>query len=163
MGTNTFYHLCANKFLPEKERTLRNGLSVKEKGVTYIMTWDGKCYSSVFSIDGYLIHEGNKCDKLIVLEYPVDTDAWANVFVELKGSNIRHAIEQLEATLCHSLFHTEKPTRLYARVVSNTFPSKRNNPEWEKAQIRFKQKYRCELKRVKSNQPDKFRMALDRD
>ena len=153
---NTYDVLCSKSFHPEKERDMRSELSVKEKGVSYVLRLKSKLYTSVFQIDGKIICDGNKCDKLVVVEFP-DNEGWANVFVELKGSNVSHAIVQLESTLRHPLFHDEHPQKSYARIVSTSMPMRRNDPEWEKAQIRFLKNYKCELKRVKSQQPDSLK------
>lgn len=153
---NTYDVLCSKKFHPEKGREMRFDLSVKEKGVSYVLKLKEKSYTSVFQVDGNIICEGNKCDKLVVVEFP-DNEGWANVFVELKGSDVKHAIIQLETTLCHPIFCNEHPQKIYARIVSSSMPMRRNDPEWEKAQIRFQKKYRCELKRVKSQQPDSLK------
>lgn len=152
---NTYSHLLALGFSPEKERALRRELSVKENGVTYVLKPQNECYTSAFAVDGCIITEGDRCDKLIVKEQHDDSGSWANIFVELKkGSNTHHAIKQLEDTLKHEIFRHERPDKSYARIVSNITPSRRNNPDFEKAQIRFRKQYNCELRTVKNGNPD---------
>ena len=153
---NTCDALCSMSFRPEKGRAMRSELSVKEKSIVYVLELKEKLYTSVFQIDGNIIRQGNKCDKLVVVEHP-DNEGWDNVFVELKGSDVKHAIAQLESSLSHPVFCNERPSKAYARVVSSCMPMRRNDPEWEKARARFKQRYGCELKRVKSRQPDNLR------
>jgi len=153
---NTYDVLCSKGFNPEKERAMRSELSVKEKSIIYVLKLKEKLHTSVFQIDGNIIREGNKCDKLVIVEFS-DNKEWANVFVELKGSDVKQAIVQLESSLSHPVFCNEHPTKVYARVVSSCMPMRRNDPEWEKARARFKQKYGCELKRIKSQQPDNLR------
>ena len=153
---NTYNTLCAVGFCPEKERALRSEFSVKDKGVSYTQKLNDKLYTSVFHVDGKIIFDGNKCDKLAVIEFK-DSEAWANVFIELKGSDVRHAILQLESTLLHPIFRNEHPQKMYARIVSSSMPLRRNDPEWEKAVKRFREKYKCELRRVKNHQPDNLK------
>lgn len=153
---NTYTRLTRLGFLPEKERTERTALSVAEAGKTYRVEWNGRKPSSAFPIDGHIINDGARCDKLIVVEDITDEGGWADTFVELKGSDVPHAVEQLEATLKSALFRTSRATKTRARFVSASMPNSRNSPEWERAQRRFIQAYSCELKRMKSQQPDRL-------
>ena len=52
-----------------------------------------KEYQSV-TVDGCVIKEGNKCDFLLVSNEYGD-----QYFVELKGENVNHAVEQLETSM----------------------------------------------------------------
>lgn len=153
---NTYTRLTRLGFLPEKEHTERTALSVAEAGKTYRVEWNGRKPSSAFPIDGHIINDGARCDKLIVVEDITDEGGWADTFVELKGRDVPHAVEQLEATLKSALFRTSRATKTRARIVSASMPSSRNSPEWERAQRRFIQAYGCELKRMKSQQPDRL-------
>lgn len=65
---NTYTRLTRLGFLPEKERTERTALSVAEAGKTYRVEWNGRKPSSAFPIDGHIINDGARCDKLIVVE-----------------------------------------------------------------------------------------------
>lgn len=79
---------------------------------------------------------------------------WIGHFVELKHSDVEHAIDQLEATIRHTVFKHPSLTRKYARIVATRFPANNGNTPFERARERFADKYRCNLKRLKPNQPD---------
>lgn len=51
---------------------------------------------SLYRVDGCLIEEGRKCDFMML----VDEMAICHL-IELKGSNIETAVEQIEATMTH--------------------------------------------------------------
>ncbi|MEK5040760.1 hypothetical protein [Sporosarcina sp. FSL K6-3457] len=51
---------------------------------------------SLYRVDGCLIKEGRKCDFMLHID-----ERTACHFIELKGSNIEIAVEQIEATIEH--------------------------------------------------------------
>ena len=154
MGDETIHkRLMSSGFLPQQEWMQRTLISVKENGKKYILKVSENCFSSVFQIDGCIIREGEKCDKLILCEVTPNSITLNEVFVELKGCDVSHAIKQLEATLqCPTLKHTS--TRRFARIIASSYPSSKNNPMVERAKVRLRTQYQCELKCLKSNQPD---------
>ena len=105
-------------------------------------------------VDGCIICNGDKCDKLVLSKNPTDTKTWIGHFVELKHSDVEHAIDQLEATIRHTVFKHPSLTRKYARIVATRFPANNGNTPFERARERFADKYQCNLKRLKPNQPD---------
>jgi hypothetical protein len=70
---------------------------------------------AVYQVDGKLISskEISKCDNLIV-----DLDSKIAIFVELKGSNLRHAFEQIDSTITQ-LEPYLKPYTMCARIVTS--------------------------------------------
>jgi len=70
-------------------------------------------------VDGCFIIDGAKCDWLFEI---TQNDMISNVFyVELKGSDIPHAIEQLEATIQHCKpLHNKYKKESY--IVASKFP-----------------------------------------
>lgn len=149
---NTYQILTQKGFLPEQPLTARKSLSASEKGVHYhIETAEAKS-SCCYEVDGYIIKEGNKCDKLILIN--LEDNDWAEIFVELKGSDINHAIKQLRATVQNQLFQHPTNKKRKARIVAHSFPSNKSMPAFEKARKEFFTKYGCELRRLKNKQPD---------
>ena len=71
-----------------------------------------KEYQSV-TVDGCVIKEGNKCDFLLVSNEYGD-----QYFVELKGENVNHAVEQLETSM-EQLMDKRKNVIHKAFVVSS--------------------------------------------
>ncbi len=132
--------------------TVRKTVSMAENGKKYILNVSDSKESVVYQIDGKIITEGTKCDKMVLVKR--DSSDWIQIFVELKGVDVNHAIEQLESTLQNKkLKHlTNKEKR--ARIVAASFPANRGDTGMEKAKIRFLQKYKCDLRGLKSLQPD---------
>lgn len=139
---------------PEQELKVRKSISTSEKGVRYTATVNPERETVVFQVDGCIICDGDKCDKLVLSKNPTDTKTWIGHFVELKHSDVEHAIDQLEATIRHTVFKHPSLTRKYARIVATRFPANNGNTPFERARERFADKYRCNLKRLKPNQPD---------
>ncbi len=69
----------------------------------------------IIKIDGCVITEGLRCDYLVITENKIEN------YVELKGSNILHAVKQLEQTISKV---SEDPTRWvkYCFVISTRCP-----------------------------------------
>lgn len=114
--------------------------------------------TAVFQIDGNVIRVGHKCDKLLlIIEATTAPDKGTAVFIELKGRDIDHAIEQLEATINNQLFipyPTEKE-RARARIVTaGCGPKSSSRKKLEEARIRFRNRYNIGLRVLKHNQPD---------
>ena len=83
-------------------------------------------------VDGSQITEGVKCDFLVL-------DHNANeYFVELKGKDIPHALEQLESTI-KQLSSTNNILKT-AIIVTSRYPS--NDTTMQRAKAFFKKKYK---------------------
>lgn len=86
-------------------------------------------------IDGCQITEGKRCDFLVL-------DSQNNeYFVELKGKDIPHAIEQLESTI--KQLSSEAKTQKTAIIVASRYPS--NDTSMQRAKALFKKKYKVDL------------------
>lgn len=136
-----------------KHFAVRGRLSLKERAVEYVLRLNPSMECAAYAVDGYLVKGAkvDKCDKLILVKHK---DRWAEVFVELKGSDVEHGVKQLEETLCQGLFARTDHTVRRARLVSRTFPSNSGNSVIERAKVRFMTKYGCELRPIKSGNPD---------
>ncbi len=112
--------------------------------------------SCAFLIDGYVIKsaDADKCDFVALVNHD---DRWSEIFVELKGSDIAHAVKQIEKTITAPLFKDTKRDLRRARIVTaNRIPSNTGNSIIEKAKVNFK-KMGCEFRAIKSLQPDMLR------
>ena len=74
----------------------------------------------------------------------------------MKGKDLHHAIEQLESTLQNKMLAHSANKEKRARIVAASFPSNRGDMTMEKVKIRFKKIYKCDLRGLKSGQPDKI-------
>lgn len=88
------------------------------------------------NVDGCQITDGIRCDYLIL------DHCHNEYFVELKGKDLPHAIEQLEATI-QQLSDKNNTTRKQAIIVSSRNPS--NDTSVQRAKAIFKKKYNTEL------------------
>lgn len=89
-------------------------------------------------VDGCQIVEGAKCDYLVI-------DHCGNeYFVELKGKDLPHAIEQLEKSIRQlSDMRDNAGKKKYAFIVASRHPA--NDTSIQRAKVVFKKKYNVEL------------------
>ncbi len=87
-------------------------------------------------VDGCQIVEGAKCDYLVI-------DHCGNeYFVELKGKDLPHAIEQLEKAIVQ-LSDKKNMGKKYAIIVASRHPA--NDTSIQRAKVAFRKKYKVEL------------------
>lgn len=136
----------------------RDIFSVKEKTACYRLEKLGECENVDYQVDGGLIPkvdtDNPKCDHLLLIR--VSETKWIHVFIELKGTDAKHGLKQLEATLLHPLFkpYTSNEKRV-ACLVAKSIPSSKNNPEIERLKQRIVN-LNCTFKPMKSNQTQDF-------
>lgn len=146
--------LTEQGYKPEQKLNVRKTVSTSEKGKRYLLQVAASYESVVYQIDDYIITNGNKCDKMVLIKK--GSDHWAQIFVELKGVDVKSAINQLESTLKNKGLQHKTNKEKRARVVAASFPSSRANPIIEEAKIHFRKMYQCDLRGLKSDQPDKI-------
>lgn len=132
----------------------RGRLSVSERRNVYVMELKPEMDSCAFQVDGYIIKDKtvNKCDYVVLAKSA--TDIWSEVYVELKGSDVIHAIKQLKDTIMNPLFSSTTHFARKARVVTaNRIPSNAGYSIIERAKVDFK-KIGCDFRPIKSKQPD---------
>ena len=138
----TYNRLTENGF-EAADHGVRDQFVCSEKRSRYALSLDPKMEGWRYQVDGYIIKEGDKCDALILVK---DGDDFAEVFVELKGSDVSHAITQLEETLKNDLFKGSDSLVRWARIAIYSYPkSLRLDQEVDKKTGAFLKKYRCEL------------------
>lgn len=76
----------------EQSLKVRKKVSTAEKGVRYIADVIPEREIVILQVDGNIIKNGQKCDKLILAKVPNVNKKWIGYFVELKGSAITKAI-----------------------------------------------------------------------
>ena len=118
----------------------RKVVSTSEKGKTYRVKFTKVMPSAVYPIDGNIITVGNKCDKLVLVQSAKSQNKWLEIFVELKGKDVDHAIEQLKATVDNPIFQHSTIEQRWARIVAQSFPRNTGNSSYERARIDFKKK-----------------------
>jgi hypothetical protein len=152
MTENTYSLLKDRGYEPEQDLAVRKIIATTEFGKRYHLNIRRSQKSSLFQIDGYIVTNGKRCDKLILVER--NENDWAEIFIELKGIDVASAIEQLKTCLDNPIFKHITNKELRARIIAQSFPSNKSNPIMEKAKIEFIKKYHCDLRGMKSGQQD---------
>lgn len=122
---------------PLGKRTI---VSTSEKGKTYRIKFDKVKPSAIYTIDGNIITAGDKCDKLVLVQSDVSKNKWIEVFVELKGKGVSHAVDQLKATIDKPVFTHKSIDKRWARIVAQSFPRNTGNSVIERARDYFHKK-----------------------
>ena len=156
---STHERLAAEGFSPEQPLAARCKISTTEKGKRYVLVTTGAEESVIYAVDGNIVNDGPRCDKLVLIKRSAgeaEPQQWTEVFVELKGVDAGHAIDQLRETLKKSIFKHPSNDVVRARIVAQSFPSNKSNPAMEKAKQEFRKVYNCDLRGMKTGQEDKL-------
>lgn len=87
-------------------------------------------------VDGCTITDGIKCDKLLL-----SADEHEERYVELKGTDVMHAIDQLEATIIRlGEFGDNRHSYVICTNVAPAYTT-----QIQKKQVLFKKRYRSKL------------------
>lgn len=150
--------LLSKGFEPCQSLKIRPIVTISEKGKTYRAAIPKELMSAVFHIDGDIINNGERCDAFVVaLQKLAKERNGIAVFVELKGVDVSHAVDQIEDTIKNSLFRPfPKPQDIVkARIVTaGCGPKSSSKKKVEEARIRFKKLYNIELRILKNSQID---------
>lgn len=155
---DSLHTILAGSYKPKLPLAERENLSIKETRTTYKLSFGKRRQSVVYQIDGNIITQGNKCDFLILAKQDrlrENDEKWKSIFVELKGKDVLHALQQLDSTIDHPQFKHPSVNEIHARIVARSFPANKANIEFERAKRVFKSKHKnCSLKQVSSDHPD---------
>lgn len=97
-----------------------------EKGKRYNLVNDKNCLITQYHVDGGLVYDDKveqRCDYLYVVH---DTTEITAILVELKGKDIKHAVEQLEKSA--NRFGRSISGRMFGRIVCSAVPRLYNDP-----------------------------------
>ncbi len=105
---------CENKFSADclvffDERKIIN---VEENSRRFVGLNTKQKSFALYCVDGCIIVEGQKCDYLLL-----NCSELIAYFIELKGSDLIHAVRQINTTLNHLLSDLEDFTKINARIV----------------------------------------------
>ena len=128
-------------YQPETALGKHKIVSTSEKGKKYRIKFKNIKPSAVYPIDGVIITEGEKCDKLVLFESDTTKNVWTEVFVELKGKDVNHAIDQIKATIDKPVFQHKSIGQKWARIVAQSVPSNNSNSSVERARNYFSEKH----------------------
>lgn len=154
---STHENLVAANFVAEQSMAVRKMLSTKEKGKKYLLELSENSLSVVYQVDNYIIkdRQKSKCDKLVLVQPDAAVDRWVEVFVELKGTDAVHGMEQLLGTAQEALFQSRTNEKVLARLVSTSVPSNNANKKVEQLKREFAKKG-IDYRRLKPQMKDKI-------
>lgn len=154
MSSSTYNSLTTAGFKPEQTLQVRKTVVTQEKGIKYTLDVKTSSPSVIFQIDGYIITSGRKCDKLVLVKTKDEApEEWTQIFVELKGHDAVHGIEQLLETAKNAKFADKSNKVRKARLVATSIPANKANPMVEKLKREFN-KIRVDYKSLKPGQKD---------
>ena len=154
MSSSTYNSLTNAGFKPEQELLVRKTVVTQEKGIKYTLDVKANRPSVVFQVDGCIIKSGRKCDKLVLVKTKDEApEEWTQIFVELKGHDAIHGIEQLLDTAKNDKFINKSNKVRKVRLVATSIPSNKANPMVEKLKREFK-KIKVDYKSLKPGQRD---------
>jgi hypothetical protein len=124
--------------MPICEKVESGRLIVREENKRKIVFLnEAKLKMKIIEVDGCKITVGQRCDYLFV--YQSNGDEY---FVEFKGTDIKHACDQLEATIPQ--LTTDSRKKKYAFVIGGRVPPA-INPTIQRLIAMFRRKYNAEL------------------
>ena len=135
MSSSTYETLVQAGFVPVQELAARKILTTIEKGKRYALQISNSKESVLYQVDGNIITVGDKCDKLVLVKLSNQPEMWAEIFVELKGGDVGHALTQLIDTIKQPIFKHPTNVVKWARVVATAFPANKSNPDIERKKI----------------------------
>lgn len=150
----TYNKLLSAGFEPQQQLESRKTVVTQEQGKKYTLAIKNQCPSAVFQVDGYIVKSGRKCDKLVL----VNTDSpsqneWTEIFVELKGKDAVHGMEQLLSSAKEQIFADPTNKSRRARLVATSIPANTANPMAERIRREFA-KLKIDYKNLKPGQID---------
>ncbi len=95
-------------------------------------------------VDNCLDIQGVKCDWLVIIDNPKGySDTCIEIYIELKGSDVKHAFKQIENTIINISRDIQKAAK-YCYVITTRCPL--ISPEIQNKKKYFKNKYNAVLK-----------------
>ncbi|MEM8720817.1 MAG: hypothetical protein AAGE84_16230 [Cyanobacteria bacterium P01_G01_bin.39] len=96
---------------------------------------------SIIQVDDCVIKQGLRCDYLVVVPDKNKSSKGQEIYIELKGSDVKHAVEQLSTTI-QKLTKDMSASKL-CFVASTKCPI--NSTQIQNIKKRFKKKYQARL------------------
>jgi hypothetical protein len=122
----------------------RIALSGRRTTTLYLQNPEGRRVERV-EVDGCAITQGPRCDWLLLLN---DTTSREEIYVELKGRDVSHAVRQLQATVC--ALSTDRmcfPKRCFVVFTRNPM----TGTDIQRYKVKFRSDFSAGLYLVKDN------------
>lgn len=137
-------YICNNKHICIVQRDTRLNVKCEENKKRYNLVNSKKLIVAVYRMDGGLIADEDnicKCDYLYGIKDDVNPTA---IFIELKGKDIPHALEQVKHSVS-SYSMCFKEHRIYARIICKSVPRNFNDPSILNFKKELRRKYQGNL------------------
>ena len=95
----------------------------------------------VIQVDDCVIKQGIRCDYLVIIPDNKKSSDGSEIYIELKGSDVKHAVEQL-ATTIKKLTDNMSASKL-CFIASTRCPI--NSTQIQNIKNKFKQRYKAKL------------------
>ncbi|MGL4502421.1 MAG: hypothetical protein ACRC2M_04320 [Planktothrix sp.] len=130
------------KRFPECETILSDKRITRKENQSQIIIENPNQFKvCVIQVDGCAIKAGLRCDYLVIPDQQ-DIKKTLEIYIELKGSKISHAIDQLEATLKKLSDDPAKQEKVCI-IISTRCPL--TTTEIQKFKLKFKKTYNAKL------------------
>ena len=132
---STHERLVSEGFFPEQILMARTRIRTEENGKRYTLLTKGSEESVVYAVDDNIVKEGQRCDKLVLVKRTtnrINPEQWTEIFIELKGRDTNHAINQIRETLKNPIFKHPSNDIIRARIIAQLSLPTNPTPQWKK-------------------------------
>lgn len=151
---------CERKSVCLKHRDARKNVTCEEKKKRYNLINHERFETAVYHVDGGLIKDEQnviKCDYLYGIGDPKNPSA---IFIELKGTDLKHAVRQINNSVL--LFAPSLPGhRIFGRIVSGAVPNMQNDPAVQKLDKELRKRYNGKLKIFRDSVDEEYSKLSD--
>jgi len=127
------------------EKINYKNISLQEKKSKIILSNKDLIEVTKVKVDKCLHIPEVKCDWLVIIDNPKDyPDTYIEIYIELKGSDIKHAFKQIENTIKHISRDVQKAAKYCYVIFANKCPL--SSPEIQNHKKYFKKNYNAVLK-----------------
>lgn len=131
---------CSTRTSCLKQCDKRKNVTCEENKKRYNLINKNLYKITVYHMDGGIVHNepnANKCDYLYGVN---DTLHPTAIFIELKGRDIPHALEQVKSSITN-FAHCFHDHRIYARIICKSVPRLFNDPSIQNYNKLLRKKY----------------------
>ena len=121
------------------QRTNVSNIKFEENHKKIIFSNVERKYCYKIQVDGCVITQGKRCDNLLKVGEIIDVGK--EYYVELKGTDVPHAVEQIESTI--DLLHNDNSPIECFIIFSNMSP--KFTSKIQLAKVKFERKYKAKL------------------
>lgn len=148
-------YACERKSDCLKQRDTRENVTCVEKKKRYNLINHERFETVVYHVDGGLIKDEQntvKCDYLYGIG---DPEKPSTIFIELKGTDLKHAIKQIKNSVM--LFAPSFPGhRIYGRIVSGAVPNMQNDPAIQNLDKELRKRYNGKLSIFRNSVDERY-------